>query len=97
MESGDVLLLGYVFLNSYFEVCFMCCSLLQTSLRVPFTLCFTMFFVVLFFLSTSGFTSSSNVVVLAGTNRIDVLDPALLRPGRFDRQIYVAPPDIKGR
>lgn len=44
-----------------------------------------------------GFTSSSNVVVLAGTNRPDVLDPALMRPGRFDRQIYIPPPDIKGR
>jgi len=37
------------------------------------------------------------VVVLAGTNRSDVLDSALLRPGRFDRQIYVGLPDIKGR
>ena len=37
------------------------------------------------------------MVVLAGTNRPDVLDPALLRPGRFDRQIYLPPPDIKGR
>lgn len=44
-----------------------------------------------------GFTSSSNVVVLAGTNRPDVLDPALMRPGRFDRQIHIPPPDIKGR
>ncbi|XP_076142854.1 mitochondrial inner membrane m-AAA protease component AFG3L1-like isoform X1 [Alosa pseudoharengus] len=44
-----------------------------------------------------GFNSSTNVVVLAGTNRVDVLDPALLRPGRFDRQIYIGPPDIKGR
>jgi len=44
-----------------------------------------------------GFTSTSNVVVLAGTNRPDVLDPALMRPGRFDRQIYLPPPDIKGR
>ncbi|XP_027015131.2 AFG3-like protein 1 isoform X1 [Tachysurus fulvidraco] len=44
-----------------------------------------------------GFNSSTNVVVLAATNRVDVLDPALLRPGRFDRQIYVGPPDIKGR
>lgn len=44
-----------------------------------------------------GFNTSTNVVVLAGTNRPDVLDPALMRPGRFDRQIYIGPPDIKGR
>lgn len=44
-----------------------------------------------------GFNTMTNVVVLAGTNRPDVLDPALLRPGRFDRQIYLPPPDIKGR
>ncbi|XP_068436615.1 mitochondrial inner membrane m-AAA protease component AFG3L1-like isoform X2 [Clinocottus analis] len=44
-----------------------------------------------------GFNSSTNVVVLAGTNRVDILDPALLRPGRFDRHIYIGPPDIKGR
>ncbi|XP_034033222.1 AFG3-like protein 1 [Thalassophryne amazonica] len=44
-----------------------------------------------------GFNTDTNVVVLAGTNRPDILDPALLRPGRFDRQIYLGPPDIKGR
>jgi len=44
-----------------------------------------------------GFTSNSNVIVLAGTNRADILDPALLRPGRFDRTIQVDKPDIKGR
>ncbi|XP_041639175.1 AFG3-like protein 1 [Cheilinus undulatus] len=44
-----------------------------------------------------GFNSSTNVVVLAGTNRADILDPALMRPGRFDRHIYIGPPDIKGR
>ncbi|KAM8876526.1 mitochondrial inner membrane m-AAA protease component AFG3L2-like isoform 1-T1 [Synchiropus picturatus] len=44
-----------------------------------------------------GFNSCTNVVVLAGTNRADVLDPALMRPGRFDRHINIAPPDIKGR
>lgn len=44
-----------------------------------------------------GFASNSGVVVLAGTNRADVLDPALLRPGRFDRQIVIDPPDIAGR
>ncbi|XP_072219341.1 mitochondrial inner membrane m-AAA protease component AFG3L2 isoform X2 [Leuresthes tenuis] len=44
-----------------------------------------------------GFNPATNVVVLAGTNRPDILDPALMRPGRFDRQIYIGPPDIKGR
>uniref|UniRef100_A0A8D3BYJ3 AAA+ ATPase domain-containing protein n=1 Tax=Scophthalmus maximus TaxID=52904 RepID=A0A8D3BYJ3_SCOMX len=44
-----------------------------------------------------GFNSSTNVVVLAGTNRADILDPALMRPGRFDRHIYIGPPDITGR
>ena len=44
-----------------------------------------------------GFTANEGVVVLAATNRADVLDPALLRPGRFDRQVYVGLPDIKGR
>uniref|UniRef100_A0A6Q2WQM3 AAA+ ATPase domain-containing protein n=1 Tax=Esox lucius TaxID=8010 RepID=A0A6Q2WQM3_ESOLU len=44
-----------------------------------------------------GFNTATNVVVLAGTNRPDILDPALMRPGRFDRQIYIGHPDIKGR
>ena len=44
-----------------------------------------------------GFGSNEGVVVMAATNRVDILDPALLRPGRFDRQIYVGLPDIKGR
>ena len=44
-----------------------------------------------------GFGSNEGVVVMAATNRQDILDPALLRPGRFDRQIYVGYPDIKGR
>ncbi|MEG2222024.1 MAG: ATP-dependent zinc metalloprotease FtsH [Oscillospiraceae bacterium] len=44
-----------------------------------------------------GFGSNEGVVVLAATNRQDVLDPALLRPGRFDRQVFVGLPDIKGR
>ena len=44
-----------------------------------------------------GFGSNEGVVVLAATNRADVLDPALLRPGRFDRQVYVGLPDIRGR
>ena len=44
-----------------------------------------------------GFTANEGVVVLAATNRADVLDPALLRPGRFDRQIYVGTPDWRGR
>ncbi|VDP40733.1 unnamed protein product [Heligmosomoides polygyrus] len=42
-------------------------------------------------------TEESSVIVIAATNRVDILDPALLRPGRFDRQIYVPVPDIKGR
>jgi AFG3 family protein len=40
-------------------------------------------------------TGSTNVIVMAATNRMDILDQALLRPGRFDRQIYVSAPDIK--
>ncbi|HZD87908.1 MAG TPA: ATP-dependent zinc metalloprotease FtsH [Gaiellaceae bacterium] len=44
-----------------------------------------------------GFDSSTGVIVLAATNRPDVLDPALLRPGRFDRRVSVQPPDITGR
>ena len=45
----------------------------------------------------NGFAANEGVVVLAATNRADVLDPALLRPGRFDRQVYVGLPDIRGR
>ncbi len=44
-----------------------------------------------------GFAANEGVIVMAATNRHDILDPALLRPGRFDRQIYVSPPDLKGR
>ncbi len=44
-----------------------------------------------------GFDSSDQVIVIAATNRMDILDPALTRPGRFDRQITVSLPDIKGR
>ena len=44
-----------------------------------------------------GFTENQNIIVMAATNRRDILDPALLRPGRFDRQIVVSYPDIKGR
>ena len=44
-----------------------------------------------------GFESSDQVIVIAATNRADVLDPALVRPGRFDRQVYVPLPDVKGR
>lgn len=44
-----------------------------------------------------GFTENENIIVMAATNRRDILDPALMRPGRFDRQIVVNYPDIKGR
>jgi AFG3 family protein len=44
-----------------------------------------------------GFDPTTNIIILAGTNRVDVLDSALLRPGRFDRQISVDLPDIVGR
>jgi cell division protease FtsH len=44
-----------------------------------------------------GFETTEGVILIAATNRPDVLDPALLRPGRFDRQVYVGRPDIKGR
>ncbi|HTB71490.1 MAG TPA: AAA family ATPase [Solirubrobacteraceae bacterium] len=44
-----------------------------------------------------GFAGSGRVVVIAASNLLDKLDPALLRPGRFDRQVFVAPPDVRGR
>jgi len=44
-----------------------------------------------------GFDNETNVIVMAATNRADILDPALLRPGRFDRKVYVDLPDVKGR
>ncbi len=44
-----------------------------------------------------GFSTTDNVVVIAASNLLEKLDPALLRPGRFDRQIFVAPPDLRGR
>ncbi len=44
-----------------------------------------------------GFGINSGVIVLAATNRVDILDPAILRPGRFDRKVYIGRPDVKGR
>jgi cell division protease FtsH len=44
-----------------------------------------------------GFATDETIIILAATNRPDILDPALLRPGRFDRQISILPPDVKGR
>ena len=44
-----------------------------------------------------GFNAKGDVVVMGSTNLLEKLDPALLRPGRFDRQIFVSPPDVVGR
>ena len=44
-----------------------------------------------------GFESNEGVILIAATNRIDVLDPALLRPGSFDRRVTVGRPDVRGR
>ena len=44
-----------------------------------------------------GFGSNQGIIVMAATNRPDILDPAILRPGRFDRQIYVGIPDVRER
>ena len=44
-----------------------------------------------------GFETNNGIIIMAATNRADILDPALLRPGRFDRQIYVNRPDVRGR
>jgi cell division protease FtsH len=44
-----------------------------------------------------GFDNETNVIVMAATNRADILDPALMRPGRFDRKVFVDLPDVKGR
>ena len=44
-----------------------------------------------------GFNTTAGVIVIGATNRVDVLDPALLRPGRFDRQVHIGLPDISGR
>ena len=44
-----------------------------------------------------GFETNSSIIIMAATNRADILDPALLRPGRFDRQVYVNYPDVRGR
>jgi len=50
-----------------------------------------------FHVRAAGFDTNDQVIVIAATNRADVLDPALTHPGRFDRQVYVPLPDIKGR
>ena len=49
------------------------------------------------FVEMDGFGINEGVIVMAATNRADILDPAILRPGRFDRQVYVGRPDVKGR
>jgi len=50
-----------------------------------------------FLTNMDGFTTNEGVIVIAATNRVDILDPALTRPGRFDRKVYVGLPDQKGR
>ena len=44
-----------------------------------------------------GFGINEGIIVMAATNRVDILDPAILRPGRFDRKVAVGRPDVKGR
>ena len=44
-----------------------------------------------------GFGANEGIIVMAATNRVDILDPAILRPGRFDRKVSVGRPDVKGR
>ena len=44
-----------------------------------------------------GFGVNEGIIVMAATNRVDILDPAILRPGRFDRKVAVGRPDVKGR
>ena len=44
-----------------------------------------------------GFDTDTNIIIMAATNRPDILDPALLRPGRFDRRVVLDRPDVKGR
>ena len=44
-----------------------------------------------------GFESNEGIIIMAATNRVDILDPALMRPGRFDRQVYIHLPDVRGR
>lgn len=57
-----------------------------------------LFFEIRICFTIKGFqTDQANVIIVAATNRLDILDKALLRPGRFDRQIFIPPPDIKGR
>jgi AFG3 family protein len=69
-------------LEDFFFKFFSCCWVNEVLVKLIFWL---------------GFNTTSGIVVLAATNRVDILDKALLRPGRFDRQIFVPAPDIKGR
>lgn len=65
----------------------MVCIDVDLSVCIPIPAASSLFAICgLFF---TGFNSRTNVVVLAGTNRADILDPALMRPGRFDRHIYI--------
>lgn len=74
-----------------FKIICLNCQFLHDPVKWTFCIfteiIFTAFF--LYHFSLTGFNTTTNVVILAGTNRPDILDPALMRPGRFDRQIYI--------
>lgn len=76
-----------------FKIClncrFLCGPVKQTVILFFFLGNYVYIDFSLYYISSTGFNTTTNVVILAGTNRPDILDPALMRPGRFDRQIYI--------